>query len=225
DLPDKPYLRERRAAECAEDVFRRLGIKAERRAMEGFLERVGTETRQVVNEAEKMATYVGQRKAVVPEDVDAITCLSREISTWGVANAFAESDLPGALRVTRMLLSQKQSAIGIVVGLANTIKDLLVFREALDMKWVRVVSRGRSVGVDWATVPPDVEAVLSEKLSRDPRDLHSYRAGKLASQAERFTMVRLRRCHRIVLKAHETLVSTAQAPDMVLELMLVRMLA
>ncbi|NQT94476.1 MAG: hypothetical protein HQ559_17095, partial [Lentisphaerae bacterium] len=32
DLPDKPYLSERRAAECAEDVFRRLGIKAERRA-------------------------------------------------------------------------------------------------------------------------------------------------------------------------------------------------
>ena len=225
DVPDNPRLRERRAAECAQSVLRDAGVAAERNALAGFLERVGSETRQVVNEAEKVATYVGDRKAMTLSDVNAVTCFSREVSQWGVANAFAERDLSGALRMLRLLLSQKQSAIGIAVGLARTIKELLVFREALDRNWVRVVSGDRSTSVDWTQVPPEIDTVLSEKLARDPRDLHSYRAGNLAAQAGRFTMVRLRRCHRIVLKAHETLVSTSQPEDLVLELALVRMLA
>jgi len=225
DVPDKPYLRERRASECAQSTFRALGVSAGRDALAGFLERVGTETRQLVNEAEKVATYVGSRKEMGVDDVNAVTCFSRDVSQWGVANAFAERDLSGALRMVRMLLSQKQSAIGIIVGLARTIKELLVFREALDRKWVRVGGGGNSPTMDWTQVPPEIDMVLSEKLARDPRDLHAYRAGKLAAQAGRFTMARLRLCQRIVLKTHETLVSSSQPADMVLELALVRMLA
>jgi hypothetical protein len=133
--------------------------------------------------------------------------------------------LPQALAVVRQLLFQKESPIGILIAINSRVRDLIVYREALDNGWL---SAGRGYRgkpqLAWGDVPPQIEAVFAEQFTRDPRQGHPFRIGLLAEQARNFSPARLARCQAAVLEAHTTLVSTGAPARLVLELLLVRML-
>lgn len=185
-----------------------------------FLDRVGSDTRQMLCELEKMATYLGDRKDVTLDDVRAITSASREAIAWDISDAFGSRKLAEALDILNMLMAQKQSPIGVAAILGTRVRDLMLYREALDAGWIR--SGGG--GLTWNELPPDVDAVLKNGFERDPRTTHPYRAKILADQAARFTMLELRRIQREFVQAHTKLVSSSLPQRLVLELALTRAL-
>jgi len=109
--------------------------------------------------------------------------------------------------------------MGLIMHLESTIRDMLVFREALDQGWVQ--QRGRQLA--WANLPPDVDKALSQ-MERDPRKLPFFMAGSLAEGAGKFTRKRLDHCLRQIVIAHEKMVSSRVPPELILEVLLVRML-
>jgi DNA polymerase-3 subunit delta len=223
DRPDKPWQQAEYAHEQVREAFRRSGLKAPADVVDLFLERVGDDTRQIIQEAEKLSVYLGDRKDVRRGDVQAVVSLSRESLAWDLADAVGARDLPGALRILRQLVFQGENPIGLMVLLEGRFRELIVLREALDRGWVRATGEGFGKKLAWKDAPEADEKLSA--LGRDPRTTHWFRAGKLAEQAQRFSLVQLLRGHEWLVQSHEAIVSTAVPNALQLELLLLRLLA
>ena len=155
-------------------------------------------------------------------DVQDIVSPSREAITWDLADAVGSRDLPGTLKVLRQLLFQGENEVGLIISLENRVRDLLMYREALDRKWLSVSGQEPWLKVEWRQ-SPDVDAFASS-LAKDPRSTNIYRAGKLVAQARQYTRQELMRCQALTLSAHETIVSSTSAKELMLEFLLIKIL-
>lgn len=224
-VSDKAYLNEREAGRRLRELAGKAGLKMDDEVRSVFLAKVGTDTRLLVMELEKLALYIGDKREATAADVEAVTSSAREAVAWDLADAVGGRDLPRALVLLRQLLFQKQSPIGLVMGLESRVRDLIVYREAMDKGWIQGGKdrRGR-FSAAWGALPPDVEAAFKEHFGRDPRSAHPFRIGVLAGQASRFSTRELRVFLRAVTRAHQKLVSSSVPAGILLELLLVSMI-
>jgi DNA polymerase-3 subunit delta len=225
EIPEKSYLADKQAAERLRECLRKAGLEMSEDARQAFLERVGADTRVIVGEVDKLATFLGDRHAASRADVEAVTCSARGVLAWDLADAFGRRELPRAMRILRQLIFQRESPIGLIVTLESRIRELMVHREAIDRGWLKVERSRRGNAAQWSTLPPAVEAVFSEVFSKDPRKTHPYRVGLLAQQAGRFSMEELKMCQQNLVDAHTRLVTGSVPAALTLELLLIGMLA
>ncbi len=224
-MPDKAYQADKHAGGLLKEILAKRGLSMASGVQTLFLELVGSDTRQLVSEVDKLKLYVGERPEATREDVEMVTCSTREAISWDLADAFGARDLARALGLVRQLLFQKQSAIGLIIGLENRIHDLIIYREALDRGWLKEgYGGGRGSSYKWAELDAETDLLFTSHLKSDPRKIHPFRVGMLAQQAQAFSGAELRRGLGIVTDAHESLVSTRVPAGMVLELSLVRLL-
>lgn len=210
--------------ERLERMLAEKGITMSAAARNAFQQKVGLDTRVILNELEKLAVALGSRKKVEAADVAEFVSASREAAFWDLADAFANRDLAGSLRILRQLIFQRQNLMGLIINLENRIRDLMVYREAIDRKWMHKKIVYGKESYAWDTLPPEVEETLTQEMENDPRAMHPYRASILASQAAGFTRIRLAHCLKQVTLAHEQMVSSRVPPELIMEILLVRML-
>jgi len=116
-IPEKSHAAEQQAADMLATLLADSGLKMPGAVRVAFLDRSGTDTRQLAGEVEKLAVYLGNRKEVALADVDAVTCPSRNALAWDLADAIGKRELGGALATLDRLLYQKESPIGLVMAL------------------------------------------------------------------------------------------------------------
>lgn len=219
-LPDKAYLVERVGREKINAVFREMGVMVEPEGLELFLARVGADSRQIHMEAEKLALFLGERRRATVEDVKGVVSTTLTSVMWDLLDAVGERKLPLALGVLRDLLAGKESPIGIVGSLSSRMRDLVVYRDALDRGWVR--SKGTTA--EWGGMPEEAEDVIATVLKRPPKTIHPFVAGKMVQQARGYSAPALRRNQRLLSDAYETLVNSSVPDQTVLELLLIRLM-
>jgi DNA polymerase-3 subunit delta len=208
------------------DVCGQRGLRMSPAVQGVFVERVGRDTRQLATELDKLALYLGRRNDVRAGDIEAISSSSSESLVWDLADAAGDRDLNRALIVFRRLLLQRESPIGLVIGLQRRMSELILYREAIDRGWLKAGKDGRrSSGGGWGRVPAAAERLLAEDMEKDPRQTHPYRSAILAGQAQRFSSNELQKCRRLTVAAQEALVSGTCDESIVLESLLVKMLA
>lgn len=222
DLPEKGYQVEQHAREMATAAFRRAELRCGEDVMEEFIGRTGADTRQIVQEANKLAVYLGDRKDVRVEDVRDIVSPAREAVVWDLAEAVGNRDLPGALEKLKQLSFQGENAVGLIIGLEGLFRELVVFRECMDRKWLRVRHEGNRVFTDWSK-SPEAEELLSA-MPKDPRAMHWFRASKIAAQAGKFTLREAARCQQLVLETHEKMFSSSLPAAMLMEFLVLKLL-
>ncbi|MDA0989182.1 MAG: DNA polymerase III subunit delta [Verrucomicrobia bacterium] len=223
DIPDQGYKGRRQAAERLVVCLKEAGLKMGETVREQFLDKVGNDTRHIVNEIAKLMTYLGERRDVSIADVTSVTSACAEAVAWDLADAYGRRKLGDSLAITRRLLFQRESPMALIGVIQGRVRDLLIYREALDRGWMQA---GKSHGsFAWGRVPPSGEVLYKERFSRDPRAVHPFRASILAEQASNFAMRELRRCQRAAVSAHWQLVSSSLPQALILEMMLVRSLS
>jgi len=223
-VPDKAWASEKLAQGRLQELLKKAGLRMHREVAAAFLEKVGTDTRQIVNEVGKMALFLGGEHEVRLEDVEAVTSFSRGAIAWDLADSVGARDLSRAVTLVRQLLFQKESPIRLVSSIGGRIRELMIYREAMDKGWLRVQKREKGTSAQWGELPPEAEAAFGA-MARNPRSVHPYRAAKLAEQASLFTAGSLRKCQAAVIAAHGKLVSTRLPKPTVLELLLVEILS
>ncbi len=202
-------------------------LRASPAAIELFISKVGADSRQIFNEVEKLALYTHGQSGVSEYDIDAIVVSSSESALWDIQDAVGKRQLSRALQILHRLLAQKESAIAIVTVIVNRVRELLVYREALDRGWLRLkpgYGGGGMLG-EWNNLTPDVEEVLTVALKKNPRALHEFRVGILGQQAQAYSLNALKNNQRLAMAAHESLVSSSVPEETILEVMLAKMMA
>lgn len=222
DLPEQDYKKKPMIRERAQALFAESACRLGPGALDLFLEKVGTDTRQLVMEAEKLTLYIGDRKEITVQDVKAITSSSADAVMWDFTDALGERRLNESLRVLRQLFFQGESPVGILFAIENLYQNLLQYRAYIDQSWLKVTNGYGASAVQWGS-DPAMEALFSS-LESDPRDIHWFRTAKLGQQALKYSAAELGRCQRRLLKTHEQIVSSGVPQDLLLEMLVIKLI-
>lgn len=114
------------------DLVRRAGEKARAlgktltdAAGARLLEIVGSDLRLLMNEVEKLAVFVGDRKGIEPDDVDQATAWQRSFESYELVDALMAADLEKAVTVLNVLLAEGERPERIVALLAGHLRAIL----------------------------------------------------------------------------------------------------
>lgn len=227
ELPEKSYQIEKQAAAWIKEVFESRQCMMDADGVRRFYEKVGSDSRQIVNEAEKLMLWAGERKRFSVADVEAIVSSSRTALAWDLADAVGARHIPRALSLLRQLMYQKTAELFLLSLIEGRIGDMLLFREAEDRGWVKIITAhgGRDeTRVMWQSLPDDVDAVLKKEVGKDPRALHPYRAALLARQAMAYSRKELEGARRLILATYEKILSSSTSSEQVMTLLLIRIM-
>src|SRR4029434_3403862 len=103
---------------------------------------VGPSHRQIQNEVEKAALYVGDREAIELEDVRAIVTRNKHARAFALGDALGERNLPRLLRTLDeelwdMQFDRDKSEIGLLYGLISKVRAMIFLKEMLREGWIR----------------------------------------------------------------------------------------
>ncbi len=155
-----------------------LGKRAGSGASAALVELVGPDLDRLALELEKVSLFLGEREEVSAEDVASVTGDLRPRALYELTDAIGARQLGASLRILSRLLDQGDSPLQVVGALANHFRRLLRARECR---------------------PLDAQEVQRQLA------LHPYAARKLADQARRFDLPRLRACLDAVRRTDDAL--------------------
>lgn len=215
--------------EAAEDFIPRVeqmladrGLAMPRGVFTAFLDRTGYNLRQVENEIEKLALYVGDRKTIAAADVQSMVAPMRESKFWEFADTFCKGDLADTLQMARRMFAQGVSPVALIVNLQNRLREIVVLSDCLKRGWARV-SGGDWPRLTWS-LPPEGEALLAG-LAKDPRKGNPYAVAKMAAQANRLPPARWYRWLNAAVDAQAAMTGGAAVdPELALEIFATRTL-
>ncbi|MFH1970572.1 MAG: DNA polymerase III subunit delta [Verrucomicrobiota bacterium] len=225
DLAEKPWQRDRGAMTFAMHAFKDAGLQAGNELIESFVQKVGTDTRQIMQETAKLTTYLGGRREVQAADIETITSTSRDLFAWDLADAVGMRDLPRSLTVLRQLLFQREVPIGLISGLEGRFRHLLILREALDNQWITAQPMGHAnFKLTFAHLPEALAEQFKQALASEKgRPLHPFVAEKLAGQATLFTRPEIDQRRAWILAARRQMVSSAIPGSLILEYLVLKL--
>ncbi len=219
-IPERDYEARPIALTRTVSLFKREGYSIDSAAADAFVGKTGFETRQIMNEVEKMVLYKGDDKSIVIADVQIITSASGEAIAWDFTDAVAERKLGDAIRLFRQLLFQKESSVRLIIMLESLFQNLLRFKEYSDAGWFRLNGNR----IQWSN-DSELDDYFSE-LDDDPRKMHWFRAGKFANQAAPYSVKRLAASKQLVVDTHERMLSIGTIPhELLLETLLAKLCA
>ena len=225
NLAEKPWQRDSGALTFAMHAFKDAGLQAGNELIESFVLKVGTDTRQIMQEIAKLATYLGDRRAVQAADIETITSISRDLFAWDLEDAVGKRDLRRALTVLRQLLFQREEPLRLITGLEARFRHLLILREALDNRWITAQPMGHD---NFRLILADLPEALAEQFkqalaSEKGTPLHPFVAGKLAGQATLFSRPEIDQRREWLLAARRQLVSSAVPGALILEYLVLKL--
>ena len=120
DLRDKPsggprFDEDEAARQAASSAARERKLKFHPDALERFAAYVGSDTRQVLNELDKIDTYLGdERREILEEDIRLLVPETRRGIIFELGNCLARRNLRDASNCLQKLLAQGEDAVGLL---------------------------------------------------------------------------------------------------------------
>jgi DNA polymerase III delta subunit len=120
----------------AEEKANALGKTLTERAKRRLFEVLGQDLRLTLNEVEKLAVYVGDKKGIEEEDVDQATAWQRSFKAYELDDALAAADFAKQAAILNDLLTEGERPEQIVGRLAGFFRNVLAAQT-----WLRERSR------------------------------------------------------------------------------------
>jgi len=113
-------------------VLEAEGKTMSRQAFATMVELTGFDPRTFSNDLAKLVDYVGARREIGPQDVEALLRRTRSDPIYSFTNALTDADAEQAFFYMRSLLGADYHPLQILAALANHLRKLLVIRDFLD---------------------------------------------------------------------------------------------
>lgn len=172
-------------------------------ADQAFLAKVGSDTRTIVSELQKMRAYLGtERNEVTAADVAAVTSVGGdEPELWAIHDAVSQRS-PAALLKAVAPYEKDGSGILIATVMEKYFREALVCRDALDRGWLDKWGR-------WSDkIPPSAREALDAAGFGPSTAKNAWAVKNAVRRALPFTMTELRVARYRMLAAREKLVSS-----------------
>ncbi len=117
-----------------EDRAQELGLKFENEALELFIMLAGEQSKQIINELEKLDLFLGkERRVVTLDDVRTLVPLSREALIFEIGQAIQKGNVVRAIQLVDEQLAAEESAIGIMrASIINVVRNLYMAKLILE---------------------------------------------------------------------------------------------
>jgi DNA polymerase-3 subunit delta len=188
-------------------------------ALAELISRVGPQARQLDNEIEKLALYVGDRKQIQPDDVAAICTHNKTARAFALGDALGDRDLPRLLRrldeaLWETKFDPQKSEIGLLYGLIAKVRAMLLLKELLREGWIKPEP-------DYTRFKAQLERVPADQLPADrrfnPLALNPYVLYKALPQVKQYRQSELVRAMDLLLECNQRLVSSGLDEALVLQ--------
>ena len=211
------------------EAWARKGLRARQKeisdeALAELISRVGPNARQLDNEVEKVALYVGDRQEIEFDDVATICTRNKMARAFALGDALGDRDLPRLLaRLDEALwevkLDPQKSEIGLLYGLIAKVRAMLLLKEMLREGWVKP-------DMDYNRFKAQLERVPADQLPEDrrfnPLALNPYVLFKALPQVKRYSEAELIRAMDLLFQCNLRLVSTSLDESLVVQQTLVQ---
>ena len=141
-------LFEREKAEWIRSFFKNEGINIDKDCVDTILEMVENNTAALKLECSRLIHFLPKNRRIKPEDIEEWLSHNREESVSTLFSRIAAADLSKALESTASMLAAKESAQGILAGLARNFRklgDYLVLLETGNTSFPELKKIGLSV--------------------------------------------------------------------------------
>jgi len=192
-------------------------------ALAELINRVGPNARQLDNEIEKLALYVGDRKAIEFADVAAICTRNKMARAFALGDALGDRDLPRLLAcldeaLWEVKLDPQKSEIGLLYGLISKVRAMLLLKELLREGWVKPDMNFSRFKAQLERVPADQ---LPEDKRFNPHSINPYVLFKALPQVKLYSQAELIRAMDLLFQCNARLVSRSLDESLVLQQTLV----
>ena len=201
----------------------RLGLQMADEVRTRYVAQVGTDSRRIASELEKLRAYKGEDPVVSSADVDAVVSPGADADVWSLSDAFGQRDIKATAETLHRLLHQGESPIALVTMLESRLRDLIGLRAALDGKLLTLGGSEQWPRVAWKELPQAFE-IWARSGKRDIRASSPTQIGKLTSQASRWSLRELRWARHRVVGLRWALVSSSVPPEFLLDPVLLGLL-
>lgn len=215
---------ERQAESIAARDLGGRGLSISDEALAELVACVGPNLRQLANEVEKLALFMGERAAVGMTDVQAIVTKSKHARAFALGDALGDRDMPRVLRTLDEELWQLQgpgqrSEIGLLYGLISKVRTLLLVKELLAEGLLKPEASYEKFKLQLARIPSD--RMPADKRF-NPLSMNPYVLFRACGQSRNYTLAELVRAMDVLLTCNRQLISSSLDESLVLQGALVR---
>jgi DNA polymerase-3 subunit delta len=228
DLRDKPsggprFDEDEAARQAASSAARERKLKFHPDALERFAAYVGSDTRQVLNELDKIDTYLGdERREILEEDIRLLVPETRRGIIFELGNCLARRNLRDASNCLQKLLAQGEDSVGLLyAAIMPTIQRMTAAAVLIEEYGLRVPPNYQSFQSALDRLPADAQEILPRKKDGT---LNAYGFYMSAQEAKRFKAAELAEATIACAEATTAIMSTGSDPALILQQLLVRIL-
>jgi len=224
DKPSGPRFDEDEAARHAATTAardRKLAFAPD--ALELFAAFVGSDTRQVLNEVEKIATYINsERREITAGDVRALVPETRRGIIFELGNCIGRRDLRAASDCLQKLLRQGEEPVGLLyAAITPAVQKLLAAAILIHEHGLRVPPHYPAFQGALERLPAEAQPIIPRKKDGT---LNAYGFYMSAQEARRFKVSELSDATIACAEATASILSTGSDPALILQQLLVRIL-
>lgn len=213
------------AAQFARRELRTRGKEIAEDALAELVQRVGPNTRLLLNEVEKLALFGGDRPRLVLADVETIAISNKFSRAFAFGDALGDRNLPRLLRCLdeelweiRLKVNKDKSEFGLLYGLISKVRAMLQLKEMVREGWVKPSANYNSFKSQLEHIPADA---LPSDRRYNPLALNPYQLFRALPQAANYTQAELVRAMDLLLDCNQRLIFSNLDEALVLQQTLV----
>ena len=233
------------------DVLNKEQKTMSRPAFALMMDMTGFDPRTFANNIAKLVDYVGSRRAITPQDVEALLKRTRQDPIYSFTNALTDANADNTLFFMRSLLDNNYHPLQMTAAVANHLRKLIVIREFLDHSGGNAFNAATSFNLFRSNIMPlvkqhdealrkelaDWQALVSvkkkgnkkaKKNSTDiliaPNPNNPYPVYKLFQKAQGIALDRMKASMGLLGEADSMLKSSRQPSEVILEWTVIRIL-
>jgi DNA polymerase III subunit delta len=216
-----------RAEAAARGAVRQRGKEISEEALAELVARVGPNTRQLENEAEKLSLFVGARQSIEFADVASVCSRNKTARAFALGDALGDRDLPRLLKrldeeLWEMNFDSQKSPIGLLYGLISKVRAMLMLKEMLREGWVKPETDYNRFKAQLTRVPADR---LPADKRFNPLALNPYVLFRALPQAKKYSREELVRAMDLLLRCNRRLVTSGLDKAFMLQQIIVEVAA
>jgi DNA polymerase-3 subunit delta len=173
-----------------------LGVTIQPEAATMLANFIGNELRLLANELDKLATYVGERAVITPDDVHKLSAQVQEARIFDLTDALAQRNHKQALDILHDLLADGEAPLKLISTITSQVRSLLLVKE-LSQRGMRMAQIASTLG------------------------LAPFVAEKALRQVGKFSFSQLEDAYRQLLATDAALKRSRMTPEMALDLLIV----